>query len=78
MNKEVIINVRLKRVLDDPLVEKYMISNSEEFKSQMKDDLQRTLRFDYEDLIVDSVDYIITGDKDNNAMILDLDGVFCD
>ena len=42
---------------DDKYILKFMEEEREMFKTQMIDDLQRSLRFDYEDLIVDDIDF---------------------
>lgn len=59
MSKKVVIEVKMHQMVsdDDKYVLKFMEEEREMFKTQMIDDLQRSLRFDYEDLIVDDIDF---------------------
>lgn len=59
MSKKVVIEVKMHQMVsdDDKYVLKFMEEEREMFKTQMIDDLQRLLRFDYEDLIVDDIDF---------------------
>lgn len=59
MSKKVVIEVKMHQMVsdDDKYVLKFMEEDREMFKTQMIDDLQRSLRFDYEDLIVDDIDF---------------------
>lgn len=61
MSKKVVIEVKMHQMVsdDDKYVLKFMEEEREMFKTQMIDDLQRSLRFDYEDLIVDDIDFEI-------------------
>ena len=59
MSKKVVIEVKMHQMVsdDDKYILKFMEEEREMFKTQMIDDLQRSLRFDYEDLIVDDIDF---------------------
>lgn len=59
MSKKVVIEVKMHQMVsdDDKYVLKFMEEDREMFKTQMIDDLQRSLRFDYEDLIIDDIDF---------------------
>ena len=59
MSKKVVIEVKMHQMVsdDDKSILKFMEEEREMFKTQMIDDLQRSLRFDYEDLIVDDIDF---------------------
>ena len=61
MSKKVVIEVKMHQMVsdDDKYMLKFMEEDSELFKTHMIDDLQRSLRFDYEDLIVDDIDFEI-------------------
>ncbi len=61
MSKKVVIEVKMHQMVsdDDKYILKFMEEEREMFKTQMIDDLQRSLRFDYEDLIVDDIDFEI-------------------
>lgn len=79
MSKKVVIEVKMHQMVsdDDKYVLKFMEEDHEMSKTQMIDDLQRSLRFDYEDLIVDDIDFEvlnITNDQTN----LDYIGVCSD
>lgn len=61
MSKKVVIEVKMHQMVsdDDKYILKFMEEDREMFKTQMIDDLQRALRFDYEDLVVDDINYEI-------------------
>ncbi len=61
MSKKVIIDVKMHEIVSDKdkYLIKYMEEEYENVIKQMIDDLQRALRFDYEDLVVDDINYEI-------------------
>lgn len=59
MSKKILIKVDFEEVICDEHDIKYISEEPEMFKKQMIEDLQRSLRFDYETLRVTDLEFVI-------------------